>query len=73
MSEIIRCPNCEQETYAGLSECPHCNNTMPPHLSRGAKPRTQSAQENEISWGRRLMAVVILIIAGFIVKVLFFG
>jgi DNA-directed RNA polymerase subunit RPC12/RpoP len=25
MPEIVTCPDCGQETYAGLPECPHCS------------------------------------------------
>lgn len=42
MPEIISCPSCSKETYAGIADCPHCGQTLltrPPSApTEGLKP-----------------------------------
>jgi len=33
MPEIIRCRECDRETYMGIAACPHCGAGMPPDLA----------------------------------------
>lgn len=33
MPEIIRCRECDRETYMGLAACPHCGANIPPDLA----------------------------------------
>ena len=28
MPEIVRCPDCKKETYAGIPACPHCKGNL---------------------------------------------
>ncbi len=67
MPEIIQCPDCNQETYRGLAECPHCNSAMPPHLSKGAKPLTAG----NVLTPRRLVVVLVFVAAGLLFKFVF--
>lgn len=67
MPEIVRCPECHEETYRGLALCPHCGGRLPPGLSLDARPPRDDGREPR-NFVERVAVILVLAVVGLFVK-----